>query len=154
MLEKTRSSSLLGCKSFTGKALVGRRPGGRIVEGLDVVGKLLRQDRGTRTASGETGGEGGGVGDCCDGMGLGCRGQDWCDGRGAYIAIPGGWTRAPLGGGVPMSISPKDALKSVVTRTMDSFCKFCEHRDNANGYVLTVVGRENPANQIFSPQTA
>ena len=105
MLEKTRSSSLLGCKSFTGKALVGRRPGGRIVEGLDVVGKLLRQDRGTRTASGETGGEGGGVGDCCDGMGLGCRGQDWCDGRGAYIAIPGGWTRAPLGGGVPMSMA-------------------------------------------------
>ena len=65
---------------------------------------------------GETGGEGGGVGDSCDGMGLGCRGQDWCDGRGAHIAIPGGWTRAPLfGGGVPMSISPKDALKSVVT---------------------------------------
>ena len=58
-------------------------------------------------------------------VGLGCRGQDWCDGRGAHIAIPGGWTRAPLfGGGVPMSISPKDALKSVVTRTMDSFVSF------------------------------
>ena len=90
-----------------------------------MVGKLLRQDRGTPRRRGKTGGEGGGVGDCCDGMGLGCRGQDWCDGRGAHIAIPGGWTRAPLfGGGVPMSISPKDALKSVVTRTMDSFVSF------------------------------
>ena len=106
---------------------------------------------GVQHALGETGGEGGGVGDSCDGMGLGCRGQDWCDGRGAHIAIPGGWTRAPLfGGGVPMSISPKDALKSVVTRTMDSFSKFSEHRDNANGYGLTVVGRENPANQNSS----
>ena len=38
--------------------------------------------------------------------------------------------------------------------TMDSFCKFSEHRDNANGYVPTVAGRENPANQNFWPQTA
>ena len=72
---------------------------GRIVEGLDVVGKLLRQDRrGTTRRRGKAGGEGDGVGDCCDGMGVGCRGQGWCDGRGAHIAIPGGWTRTPLFG--------------------------------------------------------
>ena len=151
MLEKTRSSSLLGCRSFTGKALDGRRPGGRIVEGLDVVGKLLRQDRGTTRVGGN-----------------GWRGRR----RGRFLRRHGArvsgsrlvrWARSAhrdtrrldasatfFGGGVPMSISPKDALKSVVTRTMDSFSKFSEHRDNANGYGLTVVGRENPANQNSS----
>ena len=60
-------------------------------------------------------------------------------------------------GGVPMSISPKDALKSVVTRTMDSFCKFSEHlvktrerkaltarRKQRDASIMREAGRESP----------
>ena len=93
LLGEASSSSLVGRRSLADTEWDGRRPGGRIVEGLDLVGKLLRQDWGTTWRRGETRGEGGGVGGGCDGMGLGWRGQGWCDGRGAHIAKPGSMTQ-------------------------------------------------------------
>ena len=93
LLAKASSSSLVGRRSLAKPEWDGRRPGGRIVEGIDLVGKLLRQDRGTTWRRGKTRGEGGGVGGGCDGMGPGWRGQGWCGGRGAHIAKPGSMTQ-------------------------------------------------------------